>query len=103
MFNGEPRKEIKCRRGLRQGDLLSPLLFTLVADRLNTIIAKVSTRNLINGLKVLKNTSINNLHYADDTILFDRPKTKQAIVIKWILRTFKIWLGLKVNLEKARS
>lgn len=35
LVNGSSGKEIVCKKGLRQGDLLSPLMFILVADRLN--------------------------------------------------------------------
>jgi hypothetical protein len=34
LVNGVPRKTIHCRRWVRQGDLLSPLLFVLGADLL---------------------------------------------------------------------
>ena len=32
LLNGVPRKVLHCRRGVRQGDPLSPLLFVLTAD-----------------------------------------------------------------------
>ena len=40
LLNGIPGKSIHCRRGVRQGDPLSPLLFVLAADLLQTIINK---------------------------------------------------------------
>lgn len=44
MMSGELRKEIKCKCGLGQGDLLSPLLFTLVVDGLNMMINKTNKK-----------------------------------------------------------
>lgn len=38
LLNGIPRKVFQCRRGVRKGDPLSPLLFVLAADFLQTIL-----------------------------------------------------------------
>lgn len=48
-LNGEGGKEIKCRRGLRHGDSLSPLLFTLVSNGLNKLLNKANK-----GIECLK-------------------------------------------------
>jgi len=40
LLNGIPGKSFTCKRGVRQGDLLSPLLFVLAADFLQTIVNK---------------------------------------------------------------
>jgi hypothetical protein len=38
LLNGVPSKFFKCRRGVRQGDPLSPLLFVLAAKLLQVLI-----------------------------------------------------------------
>lgn len=87
---GDGGKEIKCSRGLRQGDPLSPLLFTLVADGLDKPFNKAKEEKLIEGLNASRKIKITNLQYADDTILFGQPDIEQTIIIKWILKTFEI-------------
>jgi hypothetical protein len=40
LLNGIPGKVFKCKRGVRQGDPQSPLLFDLAADLLRSIVNK---------------------------------------------------------------
>jgi hypothetical protein len=47
LLNGVPRKTFHCRRGVRQGDPLSPLLFVLAADFLRTLLNKEKDMNLL--------------------------------------------------------
>ena len=47
MLNGVPGKTFKCKRGVRQGDPLSPLLFVLTADLLQSIVNKAQTLGLL--------------------------------------------------------
>jgi hypothetical protein len=47
LLNGVPGKVLHCRRGVRQGDPLSPLLFVLAADLLQSIINKAKDQGLL--------------------------------------------------------
>jgi hypothetical protein len=47
LLNGVPGKTIHCKRGVRQGDPLSPLLFVLVADLLQSLINEALHKNII--------------------------------------------------------
>jgi hypothetical protein len=47
LLNGVPGKVFHCRRGMRQGDLLSPLLFVLVADLLQSIVNRAKEQGLL--------------------------------------------------------
>jgi hypothetical protein len=47
LLNGVPRKNLGCKRGVRQGDPMSPLLFVLTADLLQCIINKAHAQGLL--------------------------------------------------------
>ena len=57
LVNGNVKGWVKTSRGLRQGDPLSPFLFTLVADVLSRMLLRVEERNSLEGFKVGRNST----------------------------------------------
>jgi hypothetical protein len=53
-FNGTLGAYFHCQRGVRQGDLLSPFLFDLVADILNKLLNNVQSLGFLKGLGQIK-------------------------------------------------
>lgn len=47
LLNGVPGKTFHCKRGVRQGDPLSPLLFVLAANLLQTVINSAADKGLL--------------------------------------------------------
>jgi hypothetical protein len=45
LINVVPSKSFHCKRGVRQGDPLSPMLFVLAADFLQTLVNKTQLRD----------------------------------------------------------
>jgi hypothetical protein len=52
LLNGVPGKTFHCRRGVRQGDPLSPLLFVLAADFLQSLVNKAKNMGVTEPIKL---------------------------------------------------
>jgi retron-type reverse transcriptase len=102
LLNGVPGKEFLCKRGVRQGDPLSPLLFVLAADLLQSIINRAYNQGLFK--LPLPNRDVNHfpiIQYADDTLLFMQADARQLFCLKALLQSFAQSTGLKVNYHKS--
>ena len=101
-MNGNTKGWVKASRGLRQGDSLSPFLFTLVADVLSRMLLRAEERNMLEGFKVGRNkTRVTHLQFADDTIFFSNTREEDLQTLKSLLLVFGHISGLKVNLDKS--
>jgi hypothetical protein len=90
------------KKGLRQVDMLSPLLFNLVPDMLSILINRVKDDGQVRRLAPhLVDDGISILQYADDTILFMENDLEQAANMKLLLYTFEQLLGLKIDFHKS--
>jgi hypothetical protein len=90
------------KKGLRQGDPLSPMLFNIVADMLAIIIERAKVDGHIEGVVPhLVDGGLSILQYADDTILFMEHDLEKAKNLKLILSAFEKLSGLKINFHKS--
>jgi hypothetical protein len=70
LLNGVTGKVFHCKRGVRQGDPLSPLLFILAADLLQSVVNKAKDEGILNlPINVGYSSDFPILQYADDTLL----------------------------------
>lgn len=100
LVNGEQGDLILHQRGLRQGDPLSPMLFILVMDILNSLISYASREGLLQPLAVPQAQHRISI-YANNAILFLRPAENDIYLVKQLLEIFGHASGLKTNLEKS--
>jgi hypothetical protein len=98
LLNGNPGKPFNCRRGVRQGDPLSPLLFVLAADRLQSIVNKAWLFGVIkHPLSDSFAGDFPIVQYADDTLLILPGDARVLFNLKGLLRSFSDSIGLHVN------
>ena len=102
-INGDLTDYFFCKRGVRQGDPLSPYLYILAADTLSKIFQKGRHAHSIVGLgpPVDNNLAHTNCHYADDTIIFLQANETNIENTWWALIAFEAVSGIKVNYSKT--
>jgi hypothetical protein len=90
------------KRGLGQGDPMSPILFNIVADMLALLINRAKTNGQIRGVILhIVHNGLSILQYADDTIIFLDHDLEQAKNLKLLFCAFEQLLGLKINFHKS--
>jgi len=101
-INGENGPYFKTHKGLRQGDPLSPLLFSLAADALDHILSKAKLNGYIKGVVPhLIPGGLSHLQYTDDTVILMSHDDQTIINMKFFLYCFEWMSGLKINYHKS--
>ena len=91
------------RKGVRQGDPLSPILFNIVVDMLAILIERAKENQQFKGVVPhLINDGLYILQYADDTIFFMEHNLEQAKNLKLLLCAFEQLSGLKINFHESK-
>lgn len=79
-------------RGLRQGDLLSPLLFLVMMEVFGKMMKRVEGVGLLRGFKADGRRGggvcVSHLLFADDTILFCDANEEQILHVQMLLLSF---------------
>jgi len=100
--NDQLRSYFQTKKGLRQGDPMSPILFNIVVDMLAILIARAKEAGQIEGvIPHLIQDGLSILQYADDTVIFMSHDVEKAVNMKLLLSTFEQLSGLKINFHKS--
>ncbi|XP_015959674.1 uncharacterized protein LOC107483570 [Arachis duranensis] len=101
-INGKHSTKIIPKRGLRQGDPLSPYLFILAAEWFTVLMDKAREENLISGIRLAPTAPvITHLLFADDCIIFAGAQEEEIYQIIQIINKYTEASGQRINTDKS--
>lgn len=102
LLNGVPGRTFHCKKSVRQGDPLSPLIYVLAADLLQSAINNAFRQGHIQlPFPCPGQTDYPVIQYTDDTILALLACPIHAAKIKTILTDYADSIGLTINFHKS--
>ncbi|GJW79935.1 putative RNA-directed DNA polymerase, eukaryota, reverse transcriptase zinc-binding domain protein [Tanacetum coccineum] len=97
LVHESPTSEFPIRRGLRQGDPLSPFLFIIVMEGLHIALQDAIDLGLIRETKVGDlGLNISHFFYADDVVITSEWNSQNMDNIIRVLYVFYLTSGLKI-------
>lgn len=89
-------------QGIRQGDPLSPALFTILLDLLSRILSRAEHEGKISSVKTAQTAPrVSHLMYADDLVIYCKIDLEETIEIKNCLDLYCKWTGQRINWDKS--
>ncbi|KAJ9566292.1 hypothetical protein OSB04_002258 [Centaurea solstitialis] len=102
VVNGETYGFFKGARGLRQGDPISPYLFTIVMEGFSMLLKKcIQEANDFLYHQGCDEFEITHLCFADDLFVFTGGNLGSVEVLKRALERFRVISGLEPNISKS--
>ncbi|XP_062094166.1 uncharacterized protein LOC133800227 [Humulus lupulus] len=102
LMNGKVQGEFKGRKGLRQGDLISPLLFVLAIEYCTRLLRQASMDKGFRFHPKCKHLKIVNLCFADDLVIFCKGVNSSVQIIRDSFNEFCCASGLTANKDNSQ-
>ncbi|XP_021992554.1 uncharacterized protein LOC110889344 [Helianthus annuus] len=99
--NGELHGYFSGKRGLRQGDPMSPYLFTLIMEVLSLMLQKMALNPAFKFHSHCSKQKIINVSFADDLFVFVNGDTGSVKLVQKVLEKFTSVSGLVPSLPKS--
>lgn len=100
-INGKTSAEFRSTRGVRQGDLLSPLFFILAQQIFSYYFKKLEQRGELQTYKLGRNIDpISHLFFADDMLIFSNGSIRSLRRLRDLLQKYESSSGQQINLQK---
>lgn len=100
-YNGTVNGFFKGKRGLRQGDPLSPYLFVIAMNYLSMMLDKEARAGYISYHHQYHKTKLTHLSFADDLLIFIDGSLESVQRVLQLLHEFEKRSGLTVSLQKS--
>ncbi|GKE18890.1 putative RNA-directed DNA polymerase, eukaryota, reverse transcriptase zinc-binding domain protein, partial [Tanacetum coccineum] len=102
LVNGSPTFVFSIKRGLRQGDPLSPFMFILFMEGLHVALSDAVHSGLIHSVKFGSPAiTLSHLFYANEIVIATEWSTYDMDNIIRVLQFFYLASGLKINIHKS--
>lgn len=101
-INSSLHVSFHCSRGVRQGDILSPLLFCLDEEVLNINISSFVASNKLRLIKATRNVLVlSHVLYDDDIFIFCSGRTSNIQSLTNLFTNYSLALDQRFNLSKS--